>query len=59
MKNSKEVLTDKNATATSKLLADSANDMLWQNFIQALRPIDADEWKEAGWFGKSICVAKV
>lgn len=59
MKNSKEVLTDINATAKARLLTDSANDMLWQNFIQCLNPIDVDEWKEAGWFGKIICAAKV
>lgn len=59
MKNSKEVLTDKNATATNRTLADSANDMLWPNFFQALHPIDVVDWKEAGWFGKAICVAKV
>lgn len=58
MINSKEVLTDKNATATPRL-SDNANDMLWQNFIQALNPIDIDDWNDAGWFGKSICVAKV
>lgn len=59
MKNSKEELSDKNATAMSRIMGRNANDMLWPNFIRAIHPIDVDEWKDAGWFGKVICAAKV
>lgn len=36
----------------------SANQNIFHQFVKSINPIDATEWNDAGWFGKSVCVIK-